>query len=97
MVEEALIGSSHERKYLAFSLFETLLPYMEGGRAAGLFSRGFVQCLVNNLRKGDNYLHKRAHACAHTIVQYCQVRTQRRTERTQRRTERTQRRTERTQ
>ena len=30
-VDEALISSSHERKYLAFELFEALLPHMDGG------------------------------------------------------------------
>jgi DNA polymerase phi len=70
VVEQGLIPSSHERKYLAFELFARLLPYLPEARAAAVFSRGFMQCLVNNLAGKENYLHRRATQCAHTIVQY---------------------------
>ena len=35
-----------------------------------LFSANMMRCLVNNLAGKDNYLHRRATQCAHTIVQY---------------------------
>ena len=35
-VDEALIGSSHQNKYLAFELFEALLPHMDGADLRGL-------------------------------------------------------------
>jgi DNA polymerase phi len=43
VVEQGLIPSSHERKYLAFELFARLLPYLPDTRAAAVFSRGFMQ------------------------------------------------------
>ncbi len=61
-------GPSHERKYLAFSLFQLLLPHLATADVPAVFSRAFLQCLVNNLRSSDTYLHASAKRCAERLA-----------------------------
>ena len=83
IVEEGLLTSTHERRYLAFELFAQLAPRVAGRAVAAqeeggpttmlgvLLSQRFVKCLANNLSNESNYLFKAAQKCAaaiHTVA-----------------------------
>ena len=79
IVEEGLLTSTHERRYLAFELFAQLAPTVAGRPAVDttgvgprtmlgvLLSQRFVKCLANNLSNESNYLYKAAQKCATAI------------------------------
>ena len=66
-------SGSHQRRYLGFRLFSTLLPLCEPEAVPSLFSHGFIRCLLNNLNKEDNYLHAAAEECLDSVVAYCKA------------------------
>ena len=66
-------SGSHQRRYLGFRLFSTLLPLCEPETVPSLFSHGFIRCLLNNLNKDDNYLHAAAEECLDSVVAYCKA------------------------
>eukprot|EP01043_Picozoa_sp_COSAG02_P001371 COSAG02_NODE_29_length_51136_cov_346.293317_6_plen_970_part_00 len=79
IVEEGLLTSTHERRYLAFELFAQLAPKIAGRETTALAEGGpttmlgvllshrFVKCLANNLSNESNYLFKAAQKCAGAI------------------------------
>ena len=81
IVEEGLLTSTHERRYLAFELFAQLAPKIAGRETTApveggpttmlgvLLSQRFVKCLANNLSNESNYLFKAAQKCAAAIRQ----------------------------
>jgi len=74
LVEQGLfVSGSHQRRYLGFRIFATLLPLATAPAIPALFSPGFVRCLLNNLNKPDNYLHAAAADCLDQIVAYAKV------------------------
>ena len=75
-VENGLfVSGSHQRRYLGFRLFATLLPLASAAEVPSLFSNGFTKCLLNNLNKPDNYLHAAAVDCLDQIVAHAKAQT----------------------
>ncbi|EEH58414.1 uncharacterized protein MICPUCDRAFT_56167 [Micromonas pusilla CCMP1545] len=71
LVEDGLLVSgSHQRRYLGFRLFASMLPLASAQSVPALFSPGFTRCLLNNLAKPDNYLHAAAADCLDQIVAF---------------------------
>ena len=68
-----LVSGSHQRRFLGFRLFATLLPLASAQAVPAMFSQGFVRCLLNNLNKPDNYLHAAAADCLDQIVSYAKA------------------------
>ncbi|XP_065891483.1 uncharacterized protein [Dysidea avara] len=60
VVDESVIVSSHERKYLSFKLLELLLPTLDVSEVVAVFTPNLLRCLRNNLSGADNYLNKAA-------------------------------------
>ena len=60
MVEEGLLQSSLERRYLAFGLLRMLLPFLLPEEYPIVLSKPMITCLRNNLKKENNYLHASA-------------------------------------
>ena len=67
------VSGSHQRRYLGFRLFNTLLPLCEPEAVPSLFSDGFIRCLLNNLNKEENYLHAAAEECLDSVVAYAKA------------------------
>jgi DNA polymerase phi len=69
LVEQGLMTSgSHQRRFLGFRLFASLLSGASAALVPTLFSDNFNRCLLNNLAKQDNYLHAAADDClAHVL------------------------------
>jgi DNA polymerase phi len=67
------VSGSHQRRYLGFRLFNTLLPLCEPEAVPSLFSDGFIRCLLNNLNKEENYLHAAAEECLDSVVAYARA------------------------
>ncbi|KAG1677626.1 hypothetical protein FOA52_010407 [Chlamydomonas sp. UWO 241] len=73
VVEQGLLSSpSHERKFLAFRLFQAVLPHLGPDHVPVVFSRNFCKVLLNNIRKSDNYLHAAAKRCMDTVVAFAE-------------------------
>lgn len=56
MLTGNLLPSSHERRYLALKLVETLLPSLTVSEVEVVFSPGLIRCVINNMHKKDNLL-----------------------------------------
>ncbi len=55
------MGSSHERKFVAFQLIEHLLVSSLKAEEVGVvFSPNLMSCLFNNSHSTGNYLHSAA-------------------------------------
>jgi len=59
-VEATLLPSSTERKFLAFQLFEQLLPLISPEQVRIVVTAGFKRVLLNNLKDRGNHLHSAA-------------------------------------
>ena len=69
--EEGLfVSGSHQRRFLGFRVFDTLLSSAEAHEIPALFSNNFIKCLLNNLSAPDNYLHECAVDCLARIVAF---------------------------
>ncbi|KAF9426046.1 DNA-directed DNA polymerase [Podila epigama] len=58
-------GSSHERKYWGFQIFEKVLPVLAEDQIPLVFTTNFMRCFVNNLSSEDRFLNK---AAKHTMA-----------------------------
>lgn len=65
-----LLGTSHDRKYLALQLFSMLLPHLHPRLLPVLFSRQLLGLLASNVAAPGNYLHNAAARCASRVVGY---------------------------
>jgi DNA polymerase phi len=74
-VERGLMTSgSHQRRFLGFRLFASLLTRADAALVPALFSDGFSRCLLNNLAKKDNYLHATADDCLAHVLKHAKAR-----------------------
>ena len=74
-VERGLMTSgSHQRRFLGFRLFASLLTRADAALVPALFSDGFSRCLLNNLAKKDNYLHAAADDCLAHVLKHAEAR-----------------------
>ena len=74
-VERGLMTSgSHQRRFLGFRLFASLLARADAALVPALFSDGFSRCLLNNLAKKDNYLHATADDCLAHVLKHAKAR-----------------------
>lgn len=64
------VSGSHQRRFLGFRVFDTLLSSAEAHEIPALFSSNFIKCLLNNLSAPDNYLHECAVDCLARIVAF---------------------------
>lgn len=64
-----LLPSSHERRYLALKLAESLLPSLTPLEVGVVFSPGLLRCVINNVHKEGNLLS----AAAKHFVRYWHV------------------------
>jgi hypothetical protein len=78
VVETGLLNSTHERRGLAFLLFDYLVPKVEAHQLTFLLSAQFVRCLMNNLSSEENYLFKQAEQTLGTIISTAEVQMDRR-------------------
>ncbi|KAF9941246.1 DNA-directed DNA polymerase [Mortierella alpina] len=58
-------GSSHERKFWGFQIFEKVLPVLGEDQIPLVFTTNFMRCFVNNLSSEDRFLNK---AAKHTMA-----------------------------
>ncbi|KAF9434258.1 DNA-directed DNA polymerase [Entomortierella beljakovae] len=58
-------GSSHERKFWGFQIFEKVLPVLGEDQLPLVFTTNFMRCFVNNLSSEDRFLNK---AAKHTMA-----------------------------
>jgi DNA polymerase phi len=63
VVEDGLLQSSLERKYLALELLKALCPLLPAGDLQIVLSEAVLTCLKQNLKKEENYLHTSAKKC----------------------------------
>lgn len=70
VVEDGLMISSHDRKYLGFKLLESLLPSLECSEVSAVFTTNLVQCWMNNVGSGANYLHAAAKHLLTVLMNY---------------------------
>ena len=74
VVEQGLMMSgSHQRRFLGFRLFASLLTRADAALVPALFSDGFSRCLLNNLAKKDNYLHATADDCLAHVLKHARA------------------------
>ena len=69
IVDEGLIPSTLERKYLAFSLVQACLPRLGGADLPLVLSPALVRCLVNALEGPDRMLRPVASATVAKLVE----------------------------
>ncbi|KAJ3207331.1 DNA-directed DNA polymerase [Dinochytrium kinnereticum] len=67
-VDEALMTSTHDRKYSGLTLFEKLLPRLAASDVALVFTPRFLTCLVNSLAQPSTYLNKTAKSALRQII-----------------------------
>ena len=73
-VEQGLMTSgSHQRRFLGFRLFASLLASADAALVPALFSDNFNRCLLNNLAKRDNYLHAAADDCLAHVLKHAKA------------------------
>ena len=63
VVDDGLLQSSSERKYLAFELLKRLCPLLSASNLQTILSEGVLLSLKQNLKKEENYLHANAKKC----------------------------------
>tara|TARA_B110000977_G_scaffold21250_1_gene25502 strand:+ start:17225 stop:21355 length:4131 start_codon:yes stop_codon:yes gene_type:complete len=74
LVEQGLmISGSHQRRFLGFRLFASLLSSADAQIVPTLFSDNFNRCLLNNLAKQDNYLHAAADDCLAHVLKHAKA------------------------
>lgn len=69
IVDEGLVPSTLERKFLAFSLLQAVLPRLGGADLPLVLSPGLVRCLVNALEGSDRMLRPVAAASVTKLVE----------------------------
>ena len=69
-----MTSGSHQRRFLGFRLFASLLTRADAALVPALFSDGFSRCLLNNLAKKDNYLHAAADDCLAHVLKHAEAR-----------------------
>lgn len=73
VVEDGLMESSHERKYLGLALFQRLLPHVRAAHVPVLLSPGFCRTLLNSAKNPTTYLHASAKRCLVSHMGYDQL------------------------
>ena len=57
VVDECLMTSSHERKYLGLHLVLKVVPKLTADQVVGVFCGNWMRCLMNNVTSPDKYLY----------------------------------------
>ncbi|KAJ3287161.1 hypothetical protein HK104_008733 [Borealophlyctis nickersoniae] len=73
-LDESMFNSTHERRFLALKLFQELLSRVATDEIPFLFTPALLRCLMTNLAKKDNVLHKVAKQTATTLSKVSQER-----------------------
>ena len=63
IVDEGLLQSSSERKFLAMELLKRMSPLLAAGDLQIVLSDPMMVCLKQNLKRQENYLHTSAKKC----------------------------------
>ncbi|KJE93835.1 hypothetical protein CAOG_04566 [Capsaspora owczarzaki ATCC 30864] len=69
VVEGTLFGSTHERKFLGFKLFEMFLARLQPSQVALVFTRQFIRSLITNAAGKHTLLHKAARSALDALVE----------------------------
>ncbi|MEW5313413.1 MAG: hypothetical protein WDW38_004984 [Sanguina aurantia] len=70
VVEDGLMESSHERKYLGLALFQRLLPHVRAAHVPVLLSPAFCRTLLNSAKNPTTYLHASAKRCLERMTSF---------------------------
>ncbi|KAH7421565.1 hypothetical protein KP509_13G063900 [Ceratopteris richardii] len=73
VVDNALLPSSHERKYLAMELVLLLIPKLSASCGESILSKELLCCLLDILAAKGNLLYKSAQACLGSICEWAKT------------------------
>lgn len=67
IIEEGLLQSTHERKYLAMNLLLKIAPKIPSNKVDVVFSESIIRCIINNCQSKMNYLYKSVKSMLHEL------------------------------
>eukprot|EP00250_Pteridium_aquilinum_P013456 c21353_g1_i1 orf=322-4125(-) len=77
VVDNSLVTSSHERKYLSMELLQLVLPKLSAPCVHFILSKTFVRCLLDALAAKGNLLYKSAQTCLGSVCEWAKANEQR--------------------
>ncbi|KAI5077513.1 hypothetical protein GOP47_0007337 [Adiantum capillus-veneris] len=73
VVDNSLLPSSHERKFLAMELVQLILPKLSTSCTHSILSKKLARCLLDILAAKGNLLYKSAHTCLASICEWAKT------------------------